>query len=139
MTDQQIDPMKDALEHLEECEKKKQAWIKIHGYEEVVDPTDNQVVIRKFPDQTTSAGGIVMPGGKEEPVKRGQVIAVGPGKFDSVRGDVIPLRSKFKPGDFVIFGQFAGTNTIKLNDEILLVLRDDEITGHYRRQSADNS
>jgi len=128
-----IDPLHDAKKFLEERKKVRDEFIRVHGYEEFVEPADNQVVIRKFPDKKTSSGGIIMPG-EDEPVKVGEVVAVGPGKFQPAYGDVVPIRH-IRPGQYVIFGQFAGTNTIKLNGEVLLVLREDEITGHYGRRS----
>jgi chaperonin GroES len=52
----------------------------------------------------------------------GEVIAVGPGKRE--KGELIPL--DVKPGDRVLFGKYSGTE-IKIEDEELLILREEEI------------
>jgi len=50
------------------------------------------------------------------------VIAVGAGKRE--KGELIPL--DVKPGDRVLFGKYSGTE-IKIEDEELLILREEEI------------
>jgi len=52
----------------------------------------------------------------------GEVIAVGAGKRE--KGELIPL--DVKPGDRVLFGKYSGTE-IKIEDEELLILREEEI------------
>ena len=101
------------------------------GFEEIVEPLEDQVVIRRFPDEQITTGGITLPGSGEKQ-HRGVVIHVGPGKTlpDHTR---YPLHVQV--GDVVIFGHFAGINAIRMNGEGLIVLRENEITGVYRRRS----
>jgi|TARA_B100001248_G_C27028198_1_gene295173 chaperonin GroES len=76
-------------------------------------------------EETTSAGGIVLPGSATEKPAQGEVLAVGPGKrLDS--GDTQPV--DVNVGDTVVFGKYS-SNTVKVDDEELLILNESEIFG----------
>ncbi|WMS86306.1 co-chaperone GroES [Pleionea litopenaei] len=86
-------------------------------------PLHDRVIVRRLEDETTSAGGIVIPDNAKEKPSRGEIIAVGSGKpLDN--GDVRALA--VKAGDKVLFGKFAGTE-VKVDGEELLVMREDDI------------
>ena len=88
-------------------------------------PLQDRVVVRRMEEETTSAGGIVLPGSATEKPARGEVLAVGPGKrLDS--GDTQPV--DVKVGDTVVFGKYS-SNTVKVDDEELLILNESEIFG----------
>lgn len=88
-------------------------------------PLHDRVVVRRLEEEQKSPGGIVIPDtAKEKPI-RGEVLAVGKGKILD-NGDIRPL--DVKPGDRVLFGKYAGTE-VKLNDEELLVMREEDIMG----------
>ena len=88
-------------------------------------PVQDRGVVRRQEEETTSAGGIVLPGYATEKPSQGEVVAVGPGRLLD-NGDVRPV--DLKAGDKVIFGKYA-SNTIKLGDEELLILNESEIFG----------
>lgn len=88
-------------------------------------PLQDRVVVRRQENETTSAGGIVLPGSAAEKPSQGEVVAVGPGRLLD-NGDVRPV--DLKVGDKVIFGKYA-SNTIKLGEEELLILNESEIFG----------
>ncbi len=86
-------------------------------------PLHDRVVVKRVEEERTSPGGIVIPDSAAEKPIRGEVIAVGDGKkLDG--GDVRPV--DVRVGDTVLFGKFAGTE-VKLGDEDLLVMREDDI------------
>jgi chaperonin GroES len=88
-------------------------------------PLHDRVILKRMEEETTSAGGIVIPDTAAEKPMRGEVIAIGKGKrLDS--GDVIPL--DVKVGDTVLFGKYSGTE-VKVNGEDLLVMREEDIMG----------
>ncbi len=88
-------------------------------------PLQDRVIVKRMEEETTSAGGIVLPDSATEKPIRGEVIAVGPGKtLDS--GEKRPL--EVKVGDTVLFGKYSGTE-VKLDDEELLVMREEDIMG----------
>ena len=88
-------------------------------------PLQDRVVVKRNEEETTSAGGIVLPGSATEKPSQGEVVAVGPGRLLD-NGEVRPL--DLKVGDTVIFGKYA-SNTVNLGDEELLILNEGEIFG----------
>ena len=88
-------------------------------------PLQDRVIIKRMEEERTSAGGIVIPDSATEKPIKGEVIAVGPGKILD-NGEKRPV--DLKVGDIVLFGKYSGTE-VKLNDEELLVMREDDIMG----------
>lgn len=88
-------------------------------------PLHDRVVVKRMEEETTSAGGIVIPDSATEKPMRGEVISVGNGKVAD-NGDVRPL--DVKAGDQILFGKYSGTE-IKIEGEELLVMREDDIMG----------
>ena len=88
-------------------------------------PLQDRVVVKRQDEETTSSGGIVLPGSATEKPQQGEVVAVGPGK-KTEDGKVIPV--DLKVGDQVIFGQYGG-NTVKVDGDELLILNESEIFG----------
>ncbi|MCY4344838.1 MAG: co-chaperone GroES [Gammaproteobacteria bacterium] len=88
-------------------------------------PLHDRVVVRRLEEETTTAGGIVLPDSAAEKPSQGEVLAVGPGKaLDS--GEV--RAPDVKAGDKIIFGQYGGS-TVKIDGEELLILSESEIFG----------
>jgi len=89
-------------------------------------PLYDRIVVRREEEETTTAGGIVLPGSATEKPNQGVVVSIGEGKVLD-NGDVRALAVKV--GDKVIFGKYAGSNTIKVDGEELLILSESEIYG----------
>ena len=88
-------------------------------------PLHDRVVVRRLEEESTTAGGIVLPDSAAEKPSQGEVLAIGPGKaLDN--GDIRAL--DVKKGDKVLFGQYAGS-TVKVDGEELLILSESEIFG----------
>lgn len=86
-------------------------------------PLHDRVIIKREEEETTSAGGIVLPGSATEKPSRGEVIAAGNGKtLDN--GSTAAMAVKV--GDTVLFGKYSGTE-VQSGDETLIVMREDEI------------
>lgn len=89
-------------------------------------PLYDRVVVRRNAEEETTAGGILLPGSAKEKPNQGEVLAVGEGKLlDS--GEVRALAVKV--GDKVVFGQYAGSNTIEIDGEELIIMGESEIYG----------
>ena len=80
-------------------------------------PLHDRVVVRRKEEEATSAGGIVLPGSAKEKPNQGEVIAVGNGKVLD-NGDVRAL--DVKVGDVIVFGKYAGSDTIDVDEEIVV-------------------
>lgn len=88
-------------------------------------PLHDRVIIRRMEEERTTAGGIVIPDSATEKPSQGEVIAVGNGKILD-NGEVRAL--DVKVGDKVLFGKYSG-NEVKVDDEELLVMREEDIMG----------
>jgi len=88
-------------------------------------PLHDRVVVRRVDAENVTKGGIFIPDAATEKADQGIVIAVGPGKRDD-SGELHSL--SVKENDRIIFGKFAG-QTVKVEDEELLVMKEDDILG----------
>ncbi|MEM7466626.1 MAG: co-chaperone GroES [Pseudomonadota bacterium] len=86
-------------------------------------PLHDRVIVKRWDEDTTSAGGIVIPDSATEKPSKGEIIAVGNGKVTD-GGDVRAL--DVKVGDKVLFGKYSGTE-VKVEDDEYLVMREDDI------------
>jgi chaperonin GroES len=95
-------------------------------------PLHDTVLIKVDPASKLSAGGIVLPGAKDESSKNGTVLAVGKGRFSDSTG--VFIATTVMPGDKVIFSSRSGT-PIKLqefgDDNDLVVMREAEVIGVF--------
>ncbi|WP_426414777.1 co-chaperone GroES [Aestuariirhabdus sp. LZHN29] len=89
-------------------------------------PLYDRVVVRRQEEETTTAGGIVLPGSAAEKPNKGEIVAVGTGAVLQ-SGELRPL--SVKVGDKVVFGQYAGSNTVKVDGEDLIIMNESEIFG----------
>ena len=85
-------------------------------------PLHDRVVVRRMEEETTSAGGIVLPGSAAEKPTQGEVVAVGNGQVTDSGVRALDV----KVGDTVMFGQYAGTE-IKVDGEDLLIMSENDI------------
>ena len=89
-------------------------------------PLGDRVLVKRTDEEETSEGGIVLPGSAAEKPSQGEVLAVGPGKtLDDGKVQAVAV----KDGDLVVFGQYAGSNTVKVDGEELVVLNENDILG----------
>ncbi len=88
-------------------------------------PLHDRVIVKRVEEETTSAGGIVLPGSATEKPSEGEVLAVGNGKVLD-NGEVRAL--EVKVGDKVLFGKYSG-NEVKIDGEELIVMREEDIMG----------
>ena len=86
-------------------------------------PLHDRVIVKRMDEDTTSAGGIVIPDSATEKPSKGEIIAVGNGKITD-GGEVLAL--DVKVGDKVLFGKYSGTE-VKVEDDEFLVMREDDI------------
>ncbi|MEY3807521.1 MAG: hypothetical protein RI893_497 [Pseudomonadota bacterium] len=88
-------------------------------------PLHDRVIVKRVEEETTSPGGIVLPGSAAEKPSQGVVLAVGNGKqLDN--GTVRAL--EVKVGDKVLFGKYSG-NEVKVDGDELIVMREEDIMG----------
>ncbi len=88
-------------------------------------PLHDRVIVKRVEEETTSAGGIVLPGSAAEKPSEGTVLAVGNGKVLD-NGEVRAL--DVNVGDKVLFGKYSG-NEVKVDGDDLIVMREEDIMG----------
>ncbi|HUT31924.1 MAG TPA: co-chaperone GroES [Planctomycetota bacterium] len=94
-----------------------------------IKPLGDHIVVRRLEAEERTAGGIVLPDTAKEKPKQGEIVAVGDGALTE-DGKRLPMR--VKKGDRIVFTTYAGTE-IKLGDEELLILREDDVLGIIRQ------
>jgi chaperonin GroES len=86
-------------------------------------PLHDRIIVKRWEEEKTSPGGIVIPDSAAEKPVKGEVVAVGNGKILE-SGEIRAL--DLKVGDKVIFGKYSGTE-VKVDGQELLVMREDDI------------
>lgn len=88
-------------------------------------PLYDRIVVKRIETQEQKVGGLYIPDSAKEKPQEGEVVAVGKGKRLE-DGKVIPL--DVQVGDRILFGKYSGSD-IKLDNEELLIMREDEVLG----------
>lgn len=83
-----------------------------------IQPLEDRIVIQQLQAEQTTASGLVIPDTAKEKPQEGEVVAVGPGRFDD-EGNRIPL--DVVVGDKVIYSKYGGTE-VKYSGEEYLIL-----------------
>ena len=96
-------------------------------------PLYDRIIVKRIEATRTTASGIVITDSAAEKPEQGEVLAAGPGRAQQ-DGSLRPLQVKV--GDHVLFGKYAG-QTIKLDGEELLVMREEDVLGIVEAGSAN--
>jgi chaperonin GroES len=84
-----------------------------------IKPLEDRIVVKPLDAEQTTASGLVIPDTAKEKPQEGQVLAVGPGRFDDEGEKRIPL--DVKVGDTVLYSKYGGTE-VKYGGEEFLIL-----------------
>jgi chaperonin GroES len=87
-----------------------------------VTPLADRVVVRALEETETMRGGLFIPDTAKEKPQQGEIVAVGPGRFDE--GKRVPM--DVKVGDKVLYGKYSGTE-VTIDSEQLLILREADV------------
>jgi chaperonin GroES len=88
-------------------------------------PLHDRIIIQRLDEGEQKVGGIIIPDSAKEKPQQGKVIAAGNGKSKD-DGTRTPL--DVKAGDRILFGKYSGQE-IKLDGEVYLIIREDEVLG----------
>jgi Co-chaperonin GroES (HSP10) len=80
-------------------------------------PLDDRIVVKASEGEEMTSSGLVIPDTAKEKPQQGEVLAVGPGRFED--GQRVPI--DVKEGDRVLYSKYGPTE-IKHNGEEYLVL-----------------
>lgn len=97
-----------------------------------IKPLHDRILVKRFDEEETTKGGIIIPESAKEAPAEGKVIAAGPGKTDD-SGKTIPMG--VKAGDVVIFSKYAGSE-VTLDGEEYIIMREDDVLGIVEGKTA---
>ena len=87
-----------------------------------VKPLADRVVVKALEEAETMRGGLYIPDTAKEKPQQGEIIAVGPGRFEKDKR--VPM--DVKVGDKVLYGKYSGTE-VTIEGEQLLILRESDV------------
>ena len=80
-------------------------------------PLEDRIVVKPSEGKEMTASGLVIPDTAKEKPQEGEVLAVGPGRFED--GNRVPR--DVKVGDKVIYSKYGGTEVKVAGDELLIL------------------
>ena len=87
-----------------------------------VSPLADRVVVKALEETEQMRGGLYIPDTAKEKPQQGEIIAVGPGRFEK---DVrVPM--ELKVGDKVLYGKYSGTE-VTIDTQQYLILRESDV------------
>ena len=86
-----------------------------------IQPLEDRVVIAPADEAESMRGGLYIPDTAKEKPTQGEILAVGPGRFE--KGERIPM--DLKVGDQVIYGKYSGTHYTFDGDEYVIIKASD--------------
>ena len=87
-----------------------------------VAPLADRVVIKAMEETEQMRGGLYIPDTAKEKPQQGEIIAVGPGRYED--GKLVPMG--VKAGDKVLYGKYSGTE-VTIDGENYLILRESDV------------
>ena len=82
-----------------------------------IKPLEDRIVVKPLEAETTTASGLVIPDTAKEKPQEGEVLAVGPGRFED--GKRLPL--DVSVGDVVLYSKYGGTEVKYAGEEYLIL------------------
>ncbi len=86
-----------------------------------VTPLEDRVVIMPSEESEEMRGGLYIPDTAKEKPTQGEIVAVGPGRFE--KGERVPM--DLKVGDKVIYGKYSGTPFTIEGEEVMMIKASD--------------
>jgi chaperonin GroES len=81
-------------------------------------PINDRVIVKPFPAEQKTAGGLIIPDTAKEKPQKGEIVAAGPGKED--------IKMTVKVGDIVLYGKYGGQE-LSYEGVDYLIMREDDI------------
>ena len=84
-----------------------------------IKPLEDRILVKTLDAEQTTASGLVIPDTAKEKPQEGEVIAVGPGRWNEDGDERIPL--DISVGDKVIYSKYGGTEVKYCGEEYLIL------------------
>jgi len=86
-----------------------------------IQPLADRVVVYPLEDTEQTRGGLYIPDTAKEKPQQGEIIAVGPGRFE--KGERVPM--ELKQGQRVLYGKYSGAEVTRDGEEVLIIKESD--------------
>ncbi len=86
-----------------------------------VKPLGDRVVVRPLEETEEMRGGLYIPDTAKEKPLQGEILAVGPGRYE--KGERVPM--ELTVGQKVLYSKYAGTEVRIGTDEVLIIKESD--------------
>ena len=87
-----------------------------------VQPLADRVVVKALEETEQMRGGLYIPDTAKEKPQQGEVVAVGPGRFEKEQR--VPM--ELKVGNKVLYGKYSGTE-VTVDGEQYLILKEADV------------
>jgi chaperonin GroES len=87
-----------------------------------VKPLGDRVVVRPLEEAEQMRGGLYIPDTAKEKPLQGEILAVGPGRYE--KGERVPM--DLSVGAKVLYSKYAGTE-VRLGDDELLIIKESDV------------
>jgi chaperonin GroES len=87
-----------------------------------VKPLADRVLVKPLEAEETKKGGIIIPDTAKEKPQEGQIMEVGPGRYEE--GNVVPM--EVKKGDRVLYGKYSGTE-VTIDGDPYMIMRESDV------------
>jgi chaperonin GroES len=87
-----------------------------------IQPLADRVVIRPLEETEEKRGGLYIPDTAKEKPQQGEIVAVGPGRFE--KGERVPM--EIRVGQRVLYGKYSGSE-VTIEDEQLLIIKESDV------------
>ena len=84
-----------------------------------IKPLEDRIVVKPLDAEQTTASGLVIPDTAKEKPQEGEVLAVGPGRWNEDGDERVPM--DVKVGDRVIYSKYGGTEIKHSGQEYLIL------------------
>ena len=84
-----------------------------------IKPLDDRIVVKSLEAEQTTASGLVIPDTAKEKPQEGEVVAVGPGRWNEDGAARVPM--DINVGDRVIYSKYGGTEVKHGGEEYLIL------------------
>jgi chaperonin GroES len=92
------------------------------GKIKMMQPLGDRVVIRSLEETEQMRGGLYIPDTAKEKPQQGEIVAVGPGRYE--KGERVPM--ELKVGQKVLYGKYSGTE-VRFDDEEYLIIKEADV------------
>jgi chaperonin GroES len=86
-----------------------------------VKPLGDRVVVLPVEEAEQMRGGLYIPDTAKEKPQQGEIVAVGPGRFE--KGALVPM--ELSTGQTVLYGKYSGTEVTFDNEQYLIIKESD--------------